>query len=594
MWMAYAEQGWTNAVDLRTAVERLHDQFSALKFDAEHKAVYGLEKGYSVIECSELQVKYETGVKLCDQFLQASVSITLIVFLILDVIMLVFGIMNKDKCPIDHRIPIFLIVAGATGIASKILPFINRKLDLTIISIIIYILYIFEFVWMIVEKHALVLRSSFGMAKSFVNGTKKNGSVTFAVIVENDDLFLVYFTIRGDEFYQGFFRFPLEKDRRDEWLKRCGNITLLDLSFQQLIKKTVCSIHFNEYDFVNPLRNRLVHTAVPIHFNSEQIEKSAGTIEENMSSPTETESLIVRKEVNVKTYGTASVNVNIEHASLQYESTITPHLSHFQQLIKKTVCSIHFNEYDFVNPLRNRLVHTAVPIHFNSEQIEKSAGTIEENMSSPTETESLIVRKEVNVKTYGTASVNVNIEHASLQYESTITPHLSHFQVYDLLEEENHTAKDHEQKEDNDRKLHTGNERSPKKYSSEKQPKEITYTKCSMFLVVVLSLNIAVLVVGVIKKDDCPIQDKIPLYLIVVGSMGLLSKFLSLVNRYLEWCLVYVLMFVLYLFEFIWVILGSVWIYSIYQPNFDPSAGEYCDESTYSGTPTLRSFDPDN
>ncbi|KAF5304274.1 hypothetical protein FQA39_LY09801 [Lamprigera yunnana] len=90
------------------------------------------------------------------------------------------------------------------------------------------------------------------------------------------------------------------------------------------------------------------------------------------------------------------------------------------------------------------------------------------------------------------------------------------------------------------------------------------------------------LAVGVIKKDDCPIQDKIPLYLIVAGSVGLLSKLLPFINRNLEWCLLDVLISVLYLFEFIWIILGSVWIYSIYQPNFDPSAGEYCDKSTYS------------
>ena len=79
-----------------------------------------------------------------------TVSGTLIIFLVLDVVMLVFGIINKDKCPVDDRIPIFLIVAGATGIASKILPFINRKLDLTILTILISLLYIFEFVWMIV------------------------------------------------------------------------------------------------------------------------------------------------------------------------------------------------------------------------------------------------------------------------------------------------------------------------------------------------------------------------------------------------------------------------------------------------------------
>ncbi|XP_031336933.1 transmembrane protein 272-like [Photinus pyralis] len=79
-----------------------------------------------------------------------TVSGALIVFLVLDVVMLVFGIINKDKCPIDNRIPIYLIVAGAVGIIAMILPFINRKLDLAILSIIITILYIFSFVWMIV------------------------------------------------------------------------------------------------------------------------------------------------------------------------------------------------------------------------------------------------------------------------------------------------------------------------------------------------------------------------------------------------------------------------------------------------------------
>ncbi|KAF5279257.1 hypothetical protein FQA39_LY18301 [Lamprigera yunnana] len=70
-----------NKVNLRTAVERLHDQFSALEFDAKHEAVYGLEKVYSVIECSELQVKYETGVRLCDQFLQVIRILTFCVFI---------------------------------------------------------------------------------------------------------------------------------------------------------------------------------------------------------------------------------------------------------------------------------------------------------------------------------------------------------------------------------------------------------------------------------------------------------------------------------------------------------------------------------
>ncbi|KAF5304269.1 hypothetical protein FQA39_LY09796 [Lamprigera yunnana] len=107
-------------------------------------------------------------------------------------------------------------------------------------------------------------------------------------------------------------------------------------------------------------------------------------------------------------------------------------------------------------------------------------------------------------------------------------------------------------------------------------------TICTFSLVLGLCLNISMLALGVMKKDDCPIQNKIPLYLIVAGSVGLISKLLPFINRKLDWCLLYILVSVLYLFEFIWIVLGSVWIYGIYKPNFDTSAGEYCDESTYS------------
>ncbi|KAF5290945.1 hypothetical protein FQA39_LY14551 [Lamprigera yunnana] len=55
--------------------------------------------------------------------------------------------------------------------------------------------------------------------------------------------------------------------------------------------------------------------------------------------------------------------------------------------------------------------------------------------------------------------------------------HRGELWVYDLLEKENHTAEDYGQKEDNENKLHRANERSPRKYSSEKQPKEMTNSK---------------------------------------------------------------------------------------------------------------------
>ncbi|KAK4881131.1 hypothetical protein RN001_004450 [Aquatica leii] len=104
---------------------------------------------------------------------------------------------------------------------------------------------------------------------------------------------------------------------------------------------------------------------------------------------------------------------------------------------------------------------------------------------------------------------------------------------------------------------------------------------CSVSLVVFLCLNIAMLVVGILRKDDCPIQNKIPLYLLVAGAVGLMSKILPFINRKFDFCCVDVLVSLLYLFEFVWIILGSVWIYSIYPPNFDPSAGEFCNKTVY-------------
>ncbi|KAF5286822.1 hypothetical protein FQA39_LY00355 [Lamprigera yunnana] len=65
--MAYAEPYWTNAVDLRSTVERLDEELSAMKFDVSHEAVYGLEKYYRVRECEQLQDKYENGDDGCEE-----------------------------------------------------------------------------------------------------------------------------------------------------------------------------------------------------------------------------------------------------------------------------------------------------------------------------------------------------------------------------------------------------------------------------------------------------------------------------------------------------------------------------------------------
>lgn len=104
---------------------------------------------------------------------------------------------------------------------------------------------------------------------------------------------------------------------------------------------------------------------------------------------------------------------------------------------------------------------------------------------------------------------------------------------------------------------------------------------CIAWLILFLLLNGIMLSVGIIKREDCPIQPKIPLYLMVAGAIGIISKLVPLINLKLQWRIVDVLTSLIYLFEYIWVILGSVWIYSLYKPNFNPSAGLYCDETVY-------------
>ncbi|KAF5303770.1 hypothetical protein FQA39_LY09843 [Lamprigera yunnana] len=63
MWMLYAEQHCTKAIDLKSAVERLYENLGALEFDADHEAIYGMEKYYTIKQCEQLRDKYKIGRK---------------------------------------------------------------------------------------------------------------------------------------------------------------------------------------------------------------------------------------------------------------------------------------------------------------------------------------------------------------------------------------------------------------------------------------------------------------------------------------------------------------------------------------------------
>ncbi|KAF5298566.1 hypothetical protein FQA39_LY11767 [Lamprigera yunnana] len=55
---------------IQEQVERLYEELGALEFDADHEAIYGMERYYTVQQCEELRDKYKIGRKVCRKFLQ--------------------------------------------------------------------------------------------------------------------------------------------------------------------------------------------------------------------------------------------------------------------------------------------------------------------------------------------------------------------------------------------------------------------------------------------------------------------------------------------------------------------------------------------
>ncbi|KAF5308815.1 hypothetical protein FQR65_LT06048 [Abscondita terminalis] len=102
-------------------------------------------------------------------------------------------------------------------------------------------------------------------------------------------------------------------------------------------------------------------------------------------------------------------------------------------------------------------------------------------------------------------------------------------------------------------------------------------------LIIYLVLNVIMLCVGAITFHDCPIKPIIPIYLIVAGSIGIVTKILPIINqKFLKRQIVEHFLGCLFFIEFVWMILGSVWIYSIYEPPYEPTGDElYCNKTTY-------------
>uniref|UniRef100_A0A672GGQ5 Uncharacterized protein n=1 Tax=Salarias fasciatus TaxID=181472 RepID=A0A672GGQ5_SALFA len=113
--------------------------------------------------------------------------------------------------------------------------------------------------------------------------------------------------------------------------------------------------------------------------------------------------------------------------------------------------------------------------------------------------------------------------------------------------------------------------------------------------VIFSAIPIAQIAIGSVYLQDCPINHYIPIYLIVVGVFGLVLNVVTsclpstqegeeeepptLLTRCCKF-----LYSLISLFLFCWFITGNVWIYSIYQPDYNKNTtniDHYCNKTLY-------------
>lgn len=95
---------------------------------------------------------------------------------------------------------------------------------------------------------------------------------------------------------------------------------------------------------------------------------------------------------------------------------------------------------------------------------------------------------------------------------------------------------------------------------------------------------------GAKYKNQCPVEDKIPIYLIVAGVVGVFRNLISLGQRVKQrdnedeegQSRKRPLESFLDCFLFVWFICGNVWIYQNYHPNYtDTDNPNYCHKTLY-------------
>ncbi|XP_017779908.1 PREDICTED: uncharacterized protein LOC108565133 [Nicrophorus vespilloides] len=114
---------------------------------------------------------------------------------------------------------------------------------------------------------------------------------------------------------------------------------------------------------------------------------------------------------------------------------------------------------------------------------------------------------------------------------------------------------------------------------------------CTVILGVTIIIPICMIAMGSIYLHECPQGEYIPVYLLVGGIFGIVKQLLHLSARvrkreeereeeHLRQSPTQTL---LNCFMLGWFIIGSVWVYKEFEPNYDPMKenGKYCNKSLY-------------
>ncbi|KOC65821.1 hypothetical protein WH47_10283 [Habropoda laboriosa] len=112
---------------------------------------------------------------------------------------------------------------------------------------------------------------------------------------------------------------------------------------------------------------------------------------------------------------------------------------------------------------------------------------------------------------------------------------------------------------------------------------------CTVVLGMTIILPICMMVIGGLYLYDCPQGEYIPVYLLVAGGFGIFKQLLYLSARVRhgqeeqdeERIRQSPIQTLIDCFMLGWFIIGSMWVYKEYEPNYDPALGKYCNKTLY-------------